>query len=247
MPRHSAHRIELLRPHQLRDIIEVAPVAYLPLGTYEWHGEHLPIGLDSLTAHGVCLAAAAKTNGVVLPPLYYGTGGGHGHYPFTIMMASDAQISALVEHSFARLEAFGFRLVVLFTGHFAPTQVEMVHRLAEQWNSKRTALKVLGISINEIPCLALPPDHAALFETTLLYELWPETVDISRLPALEGAPMPESDSFSEARHDPDHPLHGIIGPDPRTFSRENGPWLLEDAVNWLAAQVSNASAHSGRI
>lgn len=182
-PDFREHRIEFLRPHQLRDIIKKTPVAYLPLGTYEWHGEHLPIGLDSLTAHGVCLHSAAKSNGVVLPPLYYGTGGGHGSYPFTIMMETDAEISALIEFSFKRLEAFGFRLVVLFTGHFAPTQVDMVHRLADIWNARGGQLKALGVSINEIPGLALPPDHAAIFETTMLFELWPDTVDISRLPA----------------------------------------------------------------
>lgn len=182
-PDFREHRIEFLRPHQLRDIIKKTPVAFLPLGTYEWHGEHLPIVLDSLTAHGVCLHSAAKSNGIVLPPLYYGTGGGHGSYPFTIMMETDAEISALIEFSFKRLEAFGFRLVVLFTGHFAPTQVDMVHRLADIWNARGGQLKALGVSINEIPGLALPPDHAAIFETTMLFELWPDTVDISRLPA----------------------------------------------------------------
>lgn len=236
----AAHRIELLRPHQLRDILANAPVAYVPLGTYEWHGEHLPIGLDSLTAQGLCLHAAAKTNGVVLPPLYYGTGGGHGHYPFTIMMETDAEISAIVEFSFRRLEAFGFRLAVLFTGHFAPTQVDMVHRLADEWNARGSSLRVLGVSINEIPGLALPPDHAAMFETTMLYELWPETVDISKLPPMTGGLMPESDSFSETRHDDNHPLRGIFGPDPRMFSPEKGPWLLNDASAWLSERVRSA-------
>ena len=236
-PDFAEQRMELLRPHQLRDKLNEAPVVYMPFGTYEWHGEHLPIGLDSLTAHGVCLHAAKQSGGVVMPPLYYGTGGGHSAYPFTIMMETDEEISRLVTKSLTRLEEFGYRLAVLFSGHFAPTQVEMVHQLAEEWNAKNSSLKVLGAAINEVPGLALPPDHAAIFETTLLYELWPETIDISKLPRMTDGSMPESDSFSDERHRTGHLLYGIFGPDPRVFDRNNGPWLLYDAAQWLASET----------
>ena len=66
----SSVQYELLLPWQLRDIVAARPVAYVPLGTCEWHCEHLPVGLDALTAHGLCLRAAALDGGVVLPPLH---------------------------------------------------------------------------------------------------------------------------------------------------------------------------------
>lgn len=90
----NRHRFELLLPWQLRDIVAISPIAYIPIGTFEWHCEHLPIGLDALTAHGLTLRAAAKSGGVVLPPLHYGTGGGHGDYPFTIMMPKPDEMEA---------------------------------------------------------------------------------------------------------------------------------------------------------
>ena len=46
-------QFEYLLPWQIRKRVADRPVAYIPLGTYEWHGEHLPLGLDSLTAHGL--------------------------------------------------------------------------------------------------------------------------------------------------------------------------------------------------
>ena len=33
-----------LLPHEFRTRLAQRPVAYLPLGTLEWHGEHLPLG-----------------------------------------------------------------------------------------------------------------------------------------------------------------------------------------------------------
>jgi creatinine amidohydrolase len=210
-------------------------VAYVPLGTYEWHGEHLPVGLDALTAYGVCLRVAARDGGVVLPPLYYGTGGGHSAYPWTVMMQTDAEISALVMHTFRRLQEFGFRLAVVFSGHFAPTQLEMIAWLAADWNDMGGMLRVLPIGVNQIEGLALAPDHAAIFETTLLAELCPDRVAVDKLPPMTRGP--ETDSWSEARHDPSHPLYGIFGPDPRTFDQVGGPKLLDDIVAQLIARV----------
>jgi creatinine amidohydrolase len=98
---------ELLLPSELRTIMDACPVVYVPLGAYEFHGEHLPIGLDALNAHGVCLAAANRAGGLVLPPLFYGTGGTHTAYPWTIMMHDGTHIRALIVRTLERLEAFG--------------------------------------------------------------------------------------------------------------------------------------------
>jgi len=66
-------RYELLKPSQLDQIVRETPIAYLPLGSLEWHGDHLPIGNDAIKAYEICLRAARVTGGVVLPPLWYGT------------------------------------------------------------------------------------------------------------------------------------------------------------------------------
>ena len=189
-------------PHELRAIVANRPVVYVPLGTYEWHGEHLPVGLDALTAHGVCLRAAARDGGVVLPPLYYGTGGGHSAYPWTVMMQTDAEISALVSHTLGRLQEFGFRLAVLFSGHFAPTQLEMIGRLAADWNAAEGPMQILSIGVNQIEGLALAPDHAALFETTLLAELHPDRVAVDLLPPMTGGPDQKLLERGKARSEP---------------------------------------------
>lgn len=68
-------QVELMLPHQVEAAIAARSVVYLPLGSIEYHSHHLPLGLDGLTAHGICTRAAAASGGVVLPTLWFGTGG----------------------------------------------------------------------------------------------------------------------------------------------------------------------------
>jgi creatinine amidohydrolase len=229
-------RFELLSPSEIRAALATRSVVYVPLGTYEWHGEHLPVGLDGLTAHGLCLEAARRDGGLVLPPLYYGTGGGHGAYPWTIMVEA-AELRPLLQRTLARLEAFGVGSEVLFSGHFAGEQLGMLHDLEADWQGRR--LRVRGLAVS-MPRLAIAPDHAALFETTLLSALLPDRVQLELLPPLSAAPATESggDPMGAQRHDPSHPLYGIFGPDPRSFDPAAATPLRDALVDWLLGEVA---------
>jgi creatinine amidohydrolase len=63
---------EELRPAAFVEKVNAFPVAYLPLGTLEWHGLHLPIGSDGIQSKGVFERLAAEIGGVVLPMLFLG-------------------------------------------------------------------------------------------------------------------------------------------------------------------------------
>ena len=63
-----------LTPDVLVRRLREAPVAYLPLGTLEYHGPHLPLGSDMLQPMGLYSELAGSVGGVVLPPLSLGTG-----------------------------------------------------------------------------------------------------------------------------------------------------------------------------
>ena len=219
----SAVRAELLLPHQIDAALAARSVVYQPLGSIEFHGAHLPIGLDGLNAHGVCLRAASAGGGIVLPTLYYGTGGGHTAYPWTIMAPVET-IAELLRQSLQRLSDFGVRLAVLFTGHFADEQLAMLDSVADAWNAGSTGLRVLALAVNRTDA-SVPPDHAGVFETSLLSAMWPGRVAIDRLPSLSDTPSidPGEDVMGVHRHDPAHPLHGVFGPDPRSSTRPPRP------------------------
>ena len=47
-------------------------LAYLPVGSIEWHGPHLPFGTDYMTVAHLAEEAARRWGGVAFPPIYYG-------------------------------------------------------------------------------------------------------------------------------------------------------------------------------
>jgi creatinine amidohydrolase len=60
-------RYHMLRPAQIVARRKACPVAYVPIGTIEWHGEHNPVGTDTLQAEGIA-------NRLDNPGLYRGHG-----------------------------------------------------------------------------------------------------------------------------------------------------------------------------
>lgn len=240
---HRDVQAELLLPHEVAAALAHRSLVYLPLGSIEYHGVHLPIGLDGLNAHGVCVHAAARAGGIVMPTLYYGVGGGHTDYPWTIMAASATPVQELIEQSLSRLRDFGVRAVALFTGHFADEQLAMIDQVAARWNASNPDLRVAALAVNRTDAV-LPPDHAGVFETTLLSALWPDRIHLDRLPPLADAPAddPDGDTMGLHRHDPTHPLHGVFGPDPRAFRPDAATDLLEGIVNWTINQVHDLTS-----
>jgi creatinine amidohydrolase len=230
-------RLDLLLPFQIRGRLAANPLMFIPLGTIEWHSEHLPVGLDALTAQGLCLRAADRIGGLVYPALHYGTGGGHGAYPWTVMLKTPDELEAALRFTLERLNDFGVEKVLLFSGHFPDEQLNMIDRLAAEWNRPDAPVRVAASAVNRIPGLDFAPDHAGLFETTLLYGLHPELVHEERLPAKEAGEA-EADPYGAQRHEPDHPLWGIFGPDPRGFDKSKAAPLVEAIVAHLAALVA---------
>lgn len=47
-------------------------LAYLPVGSLEWHGPHMPFGTDYFTVTHLSEEAARRFGGVVFPPIFYG-------------------------------------------------------------------------------------------------------------------------------------------------------------------------------
>jgi creatinine amidohydrolase len=231
-------RLELLRPSEIRAALDENSTVYVPLGTIEWHCFHLPVGLDALTAQGVCERAARDRGGLVYPVLYFGTGGGHGDYPWTVMMPEATHIRALLELALRRMEQLGVRRVVLFSGHFAPEQLDMIADIAATWNARANMLSVVARGINMAEGVGIAPDHAGVFETTVLSALWPDRIDLGELaPVDPGHPL--VDDWANARHEVDHPLWGVFGPDPRNFDAAVAEQTLAAIATWLAGVASS--------
>jgi creatinine amidohydrolase len=67
-------RLDLMRPGQVRDAIAADLPLVLPLGVLEYHGEHLPVGMDMLAVTRVLdrIEAAAPDRVILAPAFPYG-------------------------------------------------------------------------------------------------------------------------------------------------------------------------------
>jgi len=240
-------RMEEMVPDELEQILAKCPVAYVPLGTYEHHGFHLPVCFDGIKAHALCERVAERTGGAVLPTFFYGTGGGHVGYKWTLMLP-EPQIAPLLAATLDHLAHQGFRVVVVLTGHYPQEQVDMVHRLAKEAHERHPDVVFIGLTEPEIttpmPGDAYGGDHAAKYETSIGMALRPEWVQMDRFQAdrdVSHVTLPDTPRGSASTHDPAHPLYAIHGQDPRsTASPELGDRLVEEIVTRLAGMVERA-------
>ncbi len=186
---HAAVRYELLRPDQVRQRREQAPIAYVPAGSLEWHGLQNPLGTDSLKAHAICCEAALRHGGVVLPPFYQGLLGYSNWGPkdwggYTLSFNDGPTLEAAFLGIGRALVFGGFRVLVGVTGHDVEPQraaIERAFATATQGHDA-VGLALLEGSLHT-PDDELPysMDHAGAWETSAMMYVCPEQVDLDEL------------------------------------------------------------------
>ena len=195
---------EELTPTEFRQRLKEAPIAYLPLGTLEWHGEHLPLGSDGLQAKHFFEILAREVGGIVQPMLslgpdgmeevdgfeYYGMDrgnyikGARYQYPRqqlagSAYWVSDSTFYDIINAILKQLARAGFKIVVAH-GH-GPSTVFVRDHAAEF--EEKYAIKILNCwGYRDEEGLGIMVDHAAMNETSLVLALRPELVHMEYLP-----------------------------------------------------------------
>jgi creatinine amidohydrolase len=112
-------RLELMRPHQIRDAIARNLPAVLPLGVLEYHGEHMGVGMDLLAVTRVLDRLEREAEIVILPPFAYGAASYAVEGPEgTGTLHVDAgRIAPFAEEMFLGLLRIGFRNIHAIIHH----------------------------------------------------------------------------------------------------------------------------------
>ncbi len=182
---------EELTPSAFRQRLAEAPVAYLPLGTLEYHGEHLPLGTDALHSKGFFTKMARENGGIVLPIMVLGPSWFTGK-PIDTLIAihctpspktgscywiPDSVYHTLLDNQFSLLAKTGFEIVVVH-GH-APSVI-YVERHFKEWEKK--------YDIHIIPYFIYRDNgelgysgHAGVNETSLMMYYYPDLVKIDSI------------------------------------------------------------------
>ena len=234
----KVHYSELL-PHEFRARLAAKPVVYLPLGTLEWHGEHLPYGADAIQSEGLMVACARELGGIVLPPIHLGpdrarhTENGPTLYGMdyadtttpnrpldgSCYWVPPGLFALLIDAILEQLKRAGFRAV--FADGHGPSRWAWVSGLAER--EARFGVKLFGVTADIQDAWTSMIDHAARNETSLMLALRPDLVALDRLDP-----------------DPDVWPQGVGGDDPRTATAEYGRECLAAAVALVGKQFAAA-------
>jgi len=257
----QTRNIAFLRPEQILAEMERCPLAYLPLGPLEWHGPHLPLGVDPLNAQNAAEQAAERTGGLVFPTLYWGTERERsaemlewlGLDPLSYVVGMDFPANSLPS-SYCSEEAFGllareqihligrmgFQLIVLVSGHAATNHLDVLNRLALEFNALSPLRVMVVLPFVTNPAGVMEVGHASRIETAVMLALHPATVQIENLPAL---PVPlhngdwavvDYETFL-GQPTPDHTVHAQD--DPRLAQAEQGEQTISQAVEQIVRRV----------
>lgn len=198
----TKRKFEELLPHEILAFTKDASIAFLPIGSMEWHGPHMSMGMDTAHAYAVALGLAETMNGTALPPLYIGTEqprtpdllkkvGFSGtesvvgmDFPANAVKSMywpEELFSAVVRQQALFLIELGFRTVVFVNGHGADNQIAALERIAASL-TEETHAKVINQLILTEDC-GVGVGHAGLLETAVMLALVPEGVDLAKLPA----------------------------------------------------------------
>lgn len=231
---------EELCPAEFQERLQACPVAYLPLGTLEWHGPHLPLGADGIQSQELFMRAARRIGGIVLPKLFLGpdrfyrdperelygmdicTGGTIVPYemqqlPGSAYWMPDEEYRRMILRIGANLSRAGFTILA---AHGHGPSIRQFSALKEELQDTCGLIGVTAFDFVEDDRLRFQNDHAAANETSVTMAVRPELVQLERI------------------RDGGEPPVAVAGADPRTdASQAYGAEILETNVDALCRGI----------
>ncbi len=247
-------KFEEMTPEELIAAQKEKSVVFLPVGSMEWHGPHMGMGMDTKNAYSVAVRTARETGGAVMPPLYIGTESKRSRdtlvklgfkgdeniigmdFPkntIKSMYWEPELFEKIIESQVKFLIAMGYKLIVIVNGHGADIQIDILDKICKR-NSIEGEKSIISIMILFEDC-GVGIGHAGLAETAIMEAICPEGVDISRLPAKPQAllntdyAIVDNETFTEGPNE-----DFSVRYDPRDASPELGERLISFAVGKCA-------------
>ncbi len=252
-------RFEMLRPASLREELARCPLVFLPVAPLEYHGPHLPVGMDPINATQCALEACRRLGkGVVMPALYMGTERERPDWMLeSLGFRRDQWVIGMdfptatwkshyyQEHLFALVVAAhlemlisqGYKVIIIVNGHGAWNQLQTLDRLAKHYSNTTDATVVWRLAFTLDVSEKNLAGHADLFETSIMMYLQKEIfggekiVDLSALPPRD-VPIRYPDfSVVDGPGFSEHPSPGrVVATDPRDATVEKGKSVFEATV-----------------
>lgn len=229
-------RWEEMFPDELDAALARCPLVYLTYGLCEPHGLHNAVGLDALKAHDLACRAAAEHGGIVAPPFFWHVHeiGYHALFGERTIgnrnpWLTDVPPWVLYKMFFYQLRAVaarGFQAAIVITGHYGGNEQDF-KRVAEVFMRHSPMRVWAGADCELIEFEDFHGDHAGRCETSQLWALRPELVDMSRL--AQGSP----DVIGRVM---------ATGPDAGRASRRIGEGIVDSQIGLLVRKAAELQA-----
>jgi creatinine amidohydrolase len=118
--------IEEMTMPEFEEGLKICKTAYIPFGSVEEHGSHLPLSTDTIEAYEVGKRAAERIPLFVAPPVHYGSCRSTARHPGTISI-STGTLKSLLKDIVRSLQVHGMKNFIVLTGHAGGS-----HRMALQ-------------------------------------------------------------------------------------------------------------------
>ena len=202
-----------LHPEDLARAFAAGAAAVLPLGALEWHGPHLPLGVDLILAERFAARLAERIGGVLLPALV--TPVTTLPHPLSLQVPTEA-FRGLMDDTLARLIGAGATTTLVVSGHYAQGHEIEMYEAAMRAMEHGPEVRIFAAApLEPIGDDALL-DHAGRVETAMMLAVRP---DLVRLDAYDGT--------------------GALGETPKAATAEEGEALFQRGLDaweaWLVA------------
>ncbi|MFD8786677.1 creatininase family protein [Kitasatospora sp. NPDC059599] len=215
-----------------------AKIAVLPVGSFEQHGDHLPLTTDTVVASLIAQRIAADYDLFLLPPITLSCSHEHAHMPGTVSISA-ATLYAVINDTWKSLQASGVPGLLIVNGHGGNYVLSNVVQEANT-GGPRVALFPVREDWHQAR-------ETAGLESTGAEDMHGGELEVSLL--LHGAPHLIREGIEQDDHDaPERPhlltlgmagytRNGIIGR-PSLGTAEKGKAILESLSKSAAAHLS---------
>ncbi len=202
-----------LREEEFYDAVEkCGKVCIIPIGCIEMHGQHLPVGTDTMTCQYIAEKAAEIEPVMVAPAVWYADVQGLTTWKGTINFSIPLILEMLTELC-AEIARNGFKKIVLLNGHGGNISVLNTFVRSTMKDKKDYVVMTRNDFCYEVKHLVQDLDrgevfpelteediayvrdfvasgsergHACVNETSVMMKISPETVRLDRCDAVEG-------------------------------------------------------------
>jgi len=187
-------QLETWTSPEVKNHVNKNGLAIIPLGSFEQHGPHAPLGTDTFISLEVSKRLAKTLDSLVLPPIWYGISNEHMDFAGTITISPETLTNLIVD-VVVSLMASGFTRFLIINGHAGNIHYfNLIKEKLYQKASRKTELLIVSYwdelpekERNKLSSLEWGL-HANEFETSIISAIFPGMVkklkDIRNFPDI---------------------------------------------------------------